>query len=297
MRDIKPIHIQKLYNNMAAKELKHNTIKKVANILHSSMSQAVKSDLIVKNLCDADTMPKAGKKERRVLSAEEQKLFLEFIHDSKEWERYYPLFVIAFGTGMRIGELLALQWEDIDFKKRNIKVYKNLQYMQDEKTRECQFVVQAPKTKQSNRTIPMLDKVADAFRNQRKDQSKAIIMLGDRWEQADDLQLQNLIFTTEVGKPLSRTSVNRTITSIVNAINKQGRKDAEKEKREYEPMADFTPHSIRHSFATRCFENGVPAKVVQDFMGHTNLFTTMDIYTHVTEDGKHEEIEKISNVV
>lgn len=297
IKDLKAVHIQKLYNELSGKGLKENTIRKVANILHSTLQQAVKGDLIVKNPCESAVIPKSKKEERRVLSAEEQRRFLDFIADSKRWEKYFPLFATALGTGMRIGELLALSWSDIDFRNKQITVNKTLQYIQSEKDKKCKFIVQPPKTEKSNRTIPMLDSVAKALRQYKDQQRESIIMLGDMWFKSEDEALCNLVFTTQTGNPIDRSSINRTITSIVKDMNDKEQLQAKREKRKAIILNDFSPHCLRHSFATRCFEADVKPKVIQSFMGHSTLATTMDIYTHVSEDNKKSEIEKISDVV
>lgn len=297
IKDIKGIHIQKLYNELAAKGMKSNTIKKVANILHSALKQAVRENLIMSNPCESAVIPKTEKRERQVLTAEEQRCFLEFVKSSARWGRYYPFFVTAFGTGMRIGELLALKWTDLDFKEKNISVSKTLQYIQMEGSRECRFVVQTPKTKQSTRTIPMLDNVAASLKAHKEAQRKDIIILGDIWQKSNNKDLCNLVFTTETGNPIDRNSINRTIKSIVEKINIQENERARKENRPAIIIPRFSAHSMRHSFATRCFEADIPPKMVQTFLGHSNLATTMDIYTHVVEENKKEEIQKIAYTV
>ena len=297
IKDIKGIHVQKLYNELAKRGMKSNTIKKIANILHSTLKQAVRDDLLLKNPCEAADIPKTEQKERRVLTAKEQREFIDFVSDSAKWQRYYPLFIMAFGTGMRIGELLALRWNDLDFKEKSIRVNKTLQYIQVEGSRECKFIVQSPKTKQSIRTIPMLNNVAEVLKLHREGQRKDIIMLGGIWQKSDNKDLRNLVFTTDTGNPIDRNSINRTIKSIVSDINLKRAEQAGKDKRKAEIFPDFSAHTMRHSFATRCFEADIRPKVIQSFLGHSTLATTMDIYTHVTEENKKEEIEKIANVV
>ena len=192
---------------------------------------------------------------------------------------------------------MALRWNDLDFKEKSIRVNKTLQYIQVEGSRECKFIVQSPKTKQSIRTIPMLNNVAEALKLHREGQRKDIIMLGGIWQKSDNKDLRNLVFTTDTGNPIDRNSINRTIKSIVGDINLKRAEQAGKDKRKAEIFQDFSAHTMRHSFATRCFEADIRPKVIQSFLGHSTLATTMDIYTHVTEENKKEEIEKIANVV
>lgn len=297
INELRPIHIQKLCNKLAEKGLGTNTIKKTTNILHAILKEAVKNDLMIKNPCDFITVPKTKERERRVLTAAEQSIFLNHVANSKHWKEYEALFITAFYTGMRIGEILALSWADIDFKNRNINVNKTIQYIQDTETKKCKFVVQTPKTAKSNRKIPMLDNVYEALKKHRQEQRKNIIMLGDMWAKYDNKDLTNLVFTTSFGNPYMEININRAITRIVNDINQQEEKRAAEEGRSYTPLKNFSPHAMRHTFATRCFECGISPKMVQEFLGHSQLSVTMDIYTHVTEEGKHEEIKKIQGII
>lgn len=296
LKDIKPLHIQKLYNGMKERGMKTNTIKHVANILHSTLQQAMISNLIIKNPCISTVIPKTEKLKKRVLSLNEQKEFLEFVRNSSKWKRYYPLFVVGFGTGMRIGEILALNWTDIDLEKKSISVSKTLQYIQSETDGKCKFILQSPKTTKSNRNIPMLKSVENALKEHKRQQHRDIIMLGSVWQKNDNKEFCNLVFTTETGNPLDRCSINRVITSIVRDINqmKQFQRQAGVKSAVFE---DFSPHCMRHTFATRCFEAGIPPKTVQAFLGHSTISTTLDIYTHVMDFGLLEEMEKLENVI
>ena len=116
---------------------------------------------------------------------------------------------------------------------------------------------------------------------------------GDKWEPARGLE--HLVFTTMFGKPLMTLSVSRYIDSTVNAINRAEEKRAAAEHRKPVRMETFCPHSMRHTFATRALERGIPPKVVQVYLGHSSIDVTMDIYTHVTAELERKEIRKIAN--
>ena len=100
--------------------------------------------------------------------------------------------------------------------------------------------------------------------------------------------METSVFTTEFGRPFDRNSINRAISSIVTEMNKKREKGNE--------FPNFSPHCFRHTFATRCFENGIPPKVVQEYLGHTTIQMTMDLYTHVMKETKQDEIKKLDNV-
>lgn len=288
IQDLKPIHIQKLYNDMAKRGLKENTIKKVNTIMRSMLQQAVKNEMLLKNPCVSVDIPKTEKVEKQILSAEHQDEFLKFVRSSNRWKKYNTLFTVALGTGMRIGELLALNWSDIDYNEKTIEINRTLLYLQNKDTKKFEYVMQTPKTKTSKRKIPLLDSLAFLLKKHRKEQQELRMSLGDKWQPLDKEGFRNLVFTTEFGRPFDRNSINRAISSIVREMNKKREKGNE--------FPNFSPHCLRHTFATRCFENGIPPKVVQEYLGHTTIQMTMDLYTHVMKETKQEEIKKLDNV-
>jgi len=119
-------------------------------------------------------------------------------------------------------------------------------------------------------------------------------MLGDKWIPVKGLD--DLLFPTQEGRPLSRGVVYNVIDRIIEVINHDERMNAKKENREPFVFDHFSSHTMRHTFATRALENGIPPKVVQELLGHSTITTTLDIYTHVLPETKAEEIKKIANL-
>lgn len=287
LQNLKPIHIQKIYNDMAKKGKKENTIKKVNIVINGMLNQAVRNEIIVKNPCISVEVPKSEKKERRVLSQREQDEFLSFVRNSEKWKRYNTLFTVALGTGLRIGELLALNWSDIDFKNSIIRVSKTVQYLKNNETGSMEAVMQTPKTKTSKREIPLLDSISAILRKYKIEQQQLKWKLGDKWKPLEKDGFRDLVFTTEFGKPIDRSNVPSVIRRILKDLNKDRKEGV---------FEVFTPHSLRHTFATRCFENGIPPKVVQGYLGHSTIQMTMDLYTHVMKDVQQDEIKKIDKL-
>lgn len=252
------------------------------------LQQAVKNEMIFKNPCVSVDIPKTEKTEKQILSAEQQDEFLQFIRSSNRWKKYHTLFTVVLGTGMRIGELLALNWSDIDYNEKTIEINKTLQYLYNKEKKKYEYVMQTPKTKTSKRIIPLLDSLAFLLKKHRKEQQELRMSLGDKWQPLNKEGFGNLVFTTEFGRPFDRNSINRAISSIVTEMNKKREKGNE--------FPNFSPHCLRHTFATRCFENGIPPKVVQEYLGHTTIQMTMDLYTHVMKETKQDEIKKLDNV-
>lgn len=114
--------------------------------------------------------------------------------------------------------------------------------------------------------------------------------LGARWRGKGELS--DLVFTTGMGSPCSRYIVEKEIKKVIKRINEKEAVFAVAENRNPKIVRDFHPHSLRHTFATRCFENKMEPKVVQRLMGHSSISVTLNIYTHVLNSKMDEEIKK-----
>lgn len=289
LSQIKPIMLQRLFNQMVNDGYSTKTIADTYNVLHSMFKMALQNNIIFRNPCDAVILPKTTEKERRVLTIEEQKDVLEHAK-GRVCEQQIR---VALGTGMRAGELQGLTWDDIDFDKREIRVNKTLVYIRDRASGKYYFKFQTPKTKSGTRTIPMQEDVYNALKRQ-KVQIKEMQMLASNWNQLPGFE--NLVFLNVTGRPRQGIDFRNDLLRIENAINKERKRVAEQEGTSYEPIAHIYPHCLRHSFATRCFEAGIDAKTVQNYLGHSSFAITMDLYTHVTEDKAHSEMQKLNQL-
>ena len=187
-------------------------------------------------------------------------------------------------------ELLALTWNDVDFKKNNISVSKTIYYQPQQDKKRVQKI-SAPKTKSSIRTVPLLPEVREALKKQREQQFKLVM---PRNVEIDGYS--NFIFTTMNGKPYISDAINAVIKRIVKGRNVKEIEIAETEHREPELIPEFTAHIMRHTFCTRMCENDLNVKTIQMIMGHSDISTTMNIYTHVTEEKKQTEMQKLYNI-
>lgn len=274
LKDVRPEHIQKLYNDMHKQGLNRNTIEIVSIVLGGMYKQAYKNELISKNPVPLATLPKeTAYEERRVLSREEQKLFLEYAASSQ----YAPIFEFALSTGMRGGEIKALTWENVNFTKGTISVRHTLIKSGKE------YYLDTPKTNSSNRDIPMMENVRMLLKRQKVWQQENRLRIGEHWRPI--CGLENLVFTTNVGTPIDKEYLKNSIDGIVKNINNEGI--------EFEHI---TMHTFRHSFATRCIENGMNPQTLKAILGHSKLSMTMDLYAHVLPDKKEEEMRKIANL-
>ncbi len=290
MRDIKTLHVQQLFNKMRADGLSIGTVQIVSRMLSNLFSYGIKNDLIPKNPCSGTIIPKGEKKTPRVLTRKEQQLFLNAIKGNF----YEEICLLALGTGLRIGELTALRWKNIDFERHVVSVEQTLLYQKNYKTGKMQFLWQTPKSSTSKREIPILPEVEEILKNYKEKQRRYIRQNKWRWEPLKGME--DMLFTTRRGTPVQEGYVVRTLYDITDKMNEEEAAMAKNENRTPDIIENITPHTLRHTFATRAFENGMAPKTVQEILGHANLGITMDLYTHVTMDWKHEEMKKMTGI-
>lgn len=274
LKELRAEHIQKIYNDLHKAEYSRNTIELVSTVLNGMFKQAVRNKIIKENPVPLATLPREEEEEeRRVMTLEEQKIFLKY----SEGSYLFDLFKTGLSTGMRSGELRGLEWKHVDFKKKIIHITKTLVYYNNE------YLLESPKTKSSKRDIPMLDSICVLLKQHKKRQNENRLLLGDKWKPKEGLE--DLVFTSETGYPINRDVLKQEMNQIVACINNDGI--------EFEHI---TPHCMRHTFATRCIENGMSYKTLQMILGHSKLSMTMDLYAHVLPDTKESEIQCIAGI-
>lgn len=209
---------------------------------------------------------------------------MEFL--SKENSQYYhwlPIFTVMLGTGMRVGEITGLRWNDIDLKSGMIDVNHTLVYYKHRDENGCYFDIHSPKTKAGVRQIPMTEEVKNAFLLEKKMQNLAGIQ-----SKVTIDGYHNFIFVNRFGNVQNQGTLNRALRRIIRDCND---KQLLKEKKNPMLLPNFSCHSLRHTFTTRLVEAGVNIKVIQNLCGHSRSDVTLDIYTTVTKELKQAEFD------
>lgn len=176
LKDLRPEHIQRLYNEKSKSGLSPRYIRRIHVTLHSSLEQAMKNQLVTRNTSKAVMLPKMGKKEIQPLSLEQVGQLLGAI----QGDRLYPTILLEFNTGLRRGELLGLRWQDVDLQAGVLHVRQTLARVgthtgDGPKTR---LIFQEPKTSQSRRTIPIPGNILEELKRHKARQAQEKLLPG-----------------------------------------------------------------------------------------------------------------------
>ena len=256
-----------------SKTLCATTVNGVLVTLKSVLNEAVRDEVIVKNPASSvkplrtDDRPKASETIHRALTRDEQLVFLKEARN--EW--LYEFFCFSLCTGMRINEINALKWGDIDYINNVIHVTKTVSRKKGGGIEET-----SPKSETSKRDIPMNDTIKKILHMQR---DKLAIFYGDIFVR----KLSNNIFVGSNGaKAIASHTVSYAIDNVLDQLRQQGTE-----------IERFTHHAFRDTFATRYIEEGGNMKTLQIILGHSSLAMTADLYAHVLPNTKQQEMKQI----
>lgn len=221
-------------------------------------------------------------KEKRVLEKWEQDLFLQLAKNDIN----YHLYRFMLLTGIRIGELSALTWEDIDFQRKEINISKSMKiYYVDKKKYQA---IKSPKILSGFRKIPFFHGVEDALNKWAKIQLDLRQAAESSWQATKEFG--KLVFTTTKGSPITRYTITHDIKRIQKDMALCEVQAALEEHRVPREIKSIHPHVFRHTFATNCFRKKIDSVFVQQIMGHASYDTTL-YYTHLVDEVVEKEIE------
>lgn len=285
---LKRSDIKRFYNTLVDERgLKIATVDNVHTVLHQVLQLAVEDNYVRQNV--SDNMLKELKmshhfedSHKKALTVPEQELFLNFLADeSSQYHHWYPIFAVMTGTGMRVGEICGLRWDDIDFENGMIDVNHTLVYYNHRDENGCYFSVHSPKTKSGVRKIPMTAEVREAFLKEKMCQEYSKLHCNVTVD-----GYRNFIFINRFGNVQHQGTLNKALRRIIRDCND---KQLLKGKKNPVLLPNFSCHSLRHTFTTRLVEAGVNIKVIQELCGHSRSDVTLDIYTTVTKELKQRE--------
>jgi integrase len=260
--------IQKLYKQLQKAGKAPATISKVHQIIHSCLEKAVEKRLLAWNPSKATEKPPVRSKKAEAMSEEDMDKFLSLVW--QEIPKWKAAFLMLLGTGLRIGELLALEWGDIDLEGQVVYVRRTLS-----RTKSKGLTVEAPKTEQSEKPVPLPEVVIQALKEHRKVQLQLILYKGNAY------QNRELVFGTDNGTYMYPRNFQRKYYSL---LKKAG-------------VKHLKLHGLRHTFATRLLEEGENLRTVQELLRHADIRTTANIYSHVTPKVKKKAAHKMDSLL
>ena len=267
LQKLTPQHLQKLYNQKLEEGCAPQSVKHMHRLLHKALSDALKWNLVARNVCHAVDSPRVPKHEMKVLSGEQAQTFLEAAKD----DPLEALYVLALTTGMRQGELLALKWEDIDFVHGTLQVRRTIARIVNKG-----FTISEPKTSKSRRSIQLAQMAIDALKHHRIRQHELRLLAGPAWSD------QGWVFCNGVGNPIEATNMLRR--SFRPLLTKAGL-----------PIIRF--HDLRHSVATLLLTAGIHPKIVQELLGHSQISLTLDTYSHVLPSLQADAMNQLNSLL
>jgi integrase len=259
-RDLQMLMNVKLSEGLSAKSVIH-----IHQVLRSALNQAMRWGLLARNIATLVTPPRNNPPTQQALDPAGAKRFLVSIRE----HRLRALFVVSLALGLRQGEVLGLQWRDIDFERNTLIVRHQQQRL------EGTLQLVEPKTAKSRRTLAMPPLVVDALREHRSRQ------LDERSTAAAAWTDSGRVFTSKTGAPLDRSGV---ISAFHKALADAGL-----------PRMRF--HDLRHSCATLLLVQGVSPRVVMDVLGHTEIWMTMDLYSHVLPPLQRDAADRMEQLL
>lgn len=283
--DVRQSDCQRVLNDAYDSGLAYGTMNLIRITMHALFDGAVSDEILIKNPVTTKVKCRQREvKERRVLSRAEQLEFLKCAQNSM----YYNAYLLVLHTGLRSGEIGGLKWEDIDFENKRLFVNRTLLFDK----RKGGFYFGQPKSKTSQRDVPLTDSAISILRNQKLLQFQ-LRAQSNKWNTNE--KFDGLVFTSINGKPTGHSTYNDNIIRIVTNINNDRRALAKIENTNFEEFEPMSMHTLRHTFATRSIEAGIKPNVLQHILGHSSITVTMDLYVHTLGEEKTKEMQKIED--
>lgn len=271
-------HIQQFINDLAlngknkknGKPLSRKTVIHHLNFISDVFGYAIKMNMLNDNPCRNVTIPKGEKKEKQIYTLEEISQIFELL-DGEDVPTKYRVFIkLAVYSGFRRGELLGLEWKDVNWESNLISVRRTSNY-----TAERGTYTDTTKTKMSQRTLKFPDYVMELLRELKAEQETEAERVGNKWIDTDRL------FTKWDGSPMGNCTPYSWFRKFCNNNNIR--------------FCDL--HSLRHFYASALINEGVDAAAVSGALGHSVISTTTSIYCHVFQQAQAKAGDAIASVL
>lgn len=263
-----PGHVEKMMSVVAAKGAAPRSVAYCRAVLRNALNHAMRHSLVGRNVAALAGAPKVPEREFQALTPGAARRILAAVHG----DRLEALFTVALACGLRQSEALGLKWGDTQLDTGALTIQRTLQRVNGA------FAFFPPKTARSRRTISLPVPVAASLRQYALRQLEERLAVGAAWEGG---QWGDLMFTDELGRPLAYYHIRRRFYNLLRLAG----------------LPPMRYHDLRHGAATLMAAQGVPARVAMEILGHAQISTTMNIYTHVAPELQKEAAEKMAGAL
>ena len=262
--------LSKIFTAAPGKDtLSGTTILKHHRLISSVLSTAVHWQIIASNPCSRVKPPRADTPEAAYLDDDEAVRMLELL--DAEPIRFRAMIQVLLFTGIRRGELMGLEWGDINTQAQTIDISRSALYVAKQG-----IIEDTPKTKSSSRVIKVSPIVFDVLKEYEGWQIGQRLKVGDQWQDS------KRIFTNDFGRPLHPDTLTRWFHKFV---------------RQHEDLPTICVHSLRHTNATLQIANGIPITTIAKRLGHTTPATTTKVYAHAIRSADEAAAETLQNLL
>lgn len=264
--------VVKLYNTLHSNGLGATSIKYVHHVLSKSLKDAVASDLITKNPCEYAKLPKQQKYKAEILTPEQS---AQLLNTAKETDIYLEL-LFAVCLGLRRGEVLGIQFSDVDFSKGTLHIQRQITVVKSSKEPpigHTEWGVSTLKTDESDRILYLPRQLLEAIERRQTQCRKDKLAAGGKYNN------QGFICCDSLGNYKNPQTLYNQYKKLLTKLN----------------LPSIRFHDLRHSYATAMIEQKIPLKTVSHMLGHSNISITADIYCDVINSHKEgaEVAEKL----
>lgn len=262
---VTPQHVQDYYNEKKKAGLSADTIIKHNVIIRGALQDAMKKNLIPYNPAERATLPTKTKYMSKAYSIEQANALLEVIEE----EPMKPAVILGLFYGLRRSEALGLRWRDIDFEKGTIRICNTVV-----KTRTL-IESEQTKSRASNRTLYIIPETKEYLLSIKRRQAENRVLMGSEYHNSDH------VCTWEDGRAFNPNYITLRFGRI---LKKHG-------------LQHIRYHELRHTAGSLLLERGLSAKQIQEYLGHEKIATTLDIYGHLSIEGKKEAADTMGRLL
>ena len=269
LRKLRPIDVPPIYRRAQEQGLSTRTVLHIHRVLRAALQQAVRLELVNRNACDAVQAPRPDRYEHRALNPEELRRVLA----AADSTRYGCLIYLAAATGLRLGELNGLRYQDLSLDSDNatLQVRQTCQWLPGQG-----FIFREPKTAGSRRSVALSPDAVERLRVHRRAQLEERLAAGPAYADQDDL-----VFADPLGRPIQLTPFRRVWATIIEEAG----------------VGHLRLHDLRHSHASILMAANVHPKVVSERLGHSRVSITLDTYSHTIPSLQADAAEQFDRVL